>query len=105
MEIVEQLTTQSPKVILALVLCVIGWRLKKSPCPNWIIPFVLMIAGGTAYPFIARAHDVDYTSALVLTNVLIGLLIGGASVGLHQTVKQVMPFLFANGDTDIEKPK
>lgn len=104
MEIIDQLTTQSPKAALAFALCFIGFFLKKSPLPNWVIPILLMVSGGVAYPFIAAAQNIDYTSALITTNVIIGITLGGASVGLHQLLKNMFPVLFpSNGDTQIIK--
>ena len=106
MDIVEQLVSVSPRIALVLVLCVVGYWLKRSPFPNWMIPWVLILLGAIAYPVMADWKDDDYTAQLVMLNVLLGMLLGAASVGLHQTVRTLFPFLFPpKGQTEILNKK
>lgn len=107
MEILDQLGTQSPKILFALVLCVLGWRLKRSRMPNWAIPWILIALGTAGFPFIAKFQNADYTAEMITTNALVGFLIGAASVGLHGTFKHTMPVLFSdngNGEAHDKKP-
>ncbi len=87
----ENLTELSPPLALAFALNVIGYLLKQSPIPNWLIPLILLTLGGAAYPFIAEAGKISYhVNNPMVFNVIIGLCIGGASTGLHQVFRQFM---------------
>lgn len=104
MDVIDQLLAVSPRIALVLVLCVIGYYLKRSPIKNWLIPWLLIAMGGTAYPIIASVKNDDYTAQLVLANILLGILLGAASVGLHQIVRTIFPFLFPDkGQTELIK--
>lgn len=103
MDIIDQLTAVSPRFALVLALCVIGFWLKRSPVPNWVIPWVLVLLGGVVFPIIAEVKNDDYTASLIVYNVLIGILMGAASVGLHQAMRPMFPFLFPQGNTTIIK--
>lgn len=104
----KQLEGLGPAGILLLFLCCLGAALKYARWPkdNRIIPVILLVLGAGGYPFLARKADMDYTSTLILYNFAVGGVIGWASVGAHQLLKQVLPLLFPkNGNTEIlEKP-
>ncbi len=105
MDVLDQLLAVSPRIALVLVLCVVGYWLKRSPLPNWIIPWALIVLGALAYPIIADVKD-DDTAQLVIFNVMLGMLFGAASVGLHQAVRTFFPFLFPEkGQTEMIKKK
>lgn len=104
MEIIDQLLAVSPRIALVLVLCVIGFLMKRSPLPNWLIPWILLILGGAGYTVMADVKDEDYTAKLIFYNVVLGMLLGAASVGLHSTVRTIFPFLFPEkGETEMIK--
>lgn len=81
---------------LAAVLNIVGFALKKSPSPDWLIPIIIMMLGGVAFPFIADYSKITYEckNPQVLMAIF-GVGIGGVSVGLHQGMKQ---FLGRNGN-------
>ena len=104
MEMLDQLTVIAPKVALVLALNVLGFYLKRSPIRNWVIPWTLIALGMIVWPIIAETKDDDYTAKWITHNVIIGVLLGAASIGLHQVVTQVFPFLFPKSKED-EPPK
>lgn len=106
MEALDQLLAVSPKIALVLGLNVIGYYLKRSPIWSWLIPLILILLSAIAWPIIADVKDDDYTARLVTYNVLIGILLGAASIGLHQVVATTFPCLFpkSNGDKPKEEP-
>ncbi len=92
----EQLLELSPPVVLALALNCIGWGLKKSPLAGWLLPLALMALGGAAYPFVAEVGKVSFAVRNPAAfNVVIGIAIGGLSVGLNQAFRQVFGRFFA----------
>lgn len=102
MEAIDQLVAVSPRIALVLLLNVIGYWMKRSQVPNWLIPMTLMVLGGAGYTIFADVKDDDYTAKLITHNVVIGALLGASSVGLHSAVRNVFPFLFPpKGDTAI----
>ena len=104
MDAIEQLLSVTPHVGLVLCLNVIGYWLKRSPIKDWLIPLILIPLAAIAWPIIADVKDDDYTAQLVTRNVIVGILLGAASIGLHQVVRAVFPFLFPEkGNTEIIK--
>lgn len=86
----------SPPVLLSLALNAVGIFLKKSPIPDWLIPFALIAIGAITYPLIADTGDVNpKVHNPVIYLAVIGSLIGGASVGANQALRQ---FLGRNDD-------
>ena len=81
----------SPPIALALALNLLGLGLKRSPAPSWLIPMILPLLGGAAYPFIAETGKVSFEcrNPDVLL-VIYGVVIGAGSVGLNQAVKQFL---------------
>lgn len=85
----SQLSELSPPILLALALNLLGAFLKKSPIQDWLIPFVLIVAGAIVYPTIAEVGKVSFdVSNPVMFNAVIGAVIGGASVGINQAFRQ-----------------
>lgn len=78
-------------VALAAVLNIVGFALKKSPAPDWLIPIIIMVIGGAAFPQIADYSKITYEckNPQVLM-ALFGVGIGGVAVGLHHGFKQFM---------------
>lgn len=104
MGVIDQLLAVSPRVALVLVLCVIGYWMKRSPLANWFIPLTLMVLGAVGFTLVAYKKDDDYTAQLITHNVIIGMLLGASSVGLHGTVRTFFPFLFPDkGQTELLK--
>lgn len=67
-------------LVLVPVLWVIGSILKGIPnIPDWLIPIALLILGIAGGLFVVGFN---------VAGVLQGILVAGAAVGLHQTVKQ-----------------
>lgn len=94
---INELLELSPPVMLALLLNIVGALLKKSPVPNWIIPWCLIVMGGVLFPFVAEQQTVVYNSYNpTVYTVIIGCCIGGASVALYEGV---------SGFLDSRKPK
>lgn len=97
---IDQLMAVSPRIALVIILCVIGYWMKRSPFPNWAIPWSLMILGAVGWTVMADRKNDDYTAQWITYNVILGMLLGAASVGLHQAVRTLFPFLFPpKGDT------
>lgn len=100
MGFIEQLFSLSPRIVIVLVLCVIGYWMKRSPVPNWTIPWTLMVLGGVGFTVMADIKDDDYTAKFITYNAGLGMLLGASSVGLHSAVRPLFPFLFPpKGDT------
>lgn len=91
--LIETLTKLSPPVALVAVCNVIGLVLSKiKKLDNEWIPFVLILFAGTAYPMIADSANMPWDIPYpVAYKVLIGFLIGGASVGINQAKRMLFP--------------
>jgi hypothetical protein len=61
LDLIENVTQLSPPALLAVALYGLGFVLKKSPMPDWLIPFVLPCVGAVLFPFIADTASVSYT--------------------------------------------
>lgn len=71
---------EMPKPLLSMIVIVFLMKaVKMSPIPNWLIPWLAFIFGGLGYSLV---------NGFTRYNIVIGLLVGGASVGLHQAYKQ-----------------
>jgi len=89
LDLVENLTQLSPPMALAVALWFFGYGLKRSPMPDWLIPFVLPCVGAALFPFIAETASVSYSvKSPALFNAIIGFCIGGAAVTMNEAVKQ-----------------
>ena len=87
---VKTILDASPAVVLMVVLNFIGFAVKRIPAiPNWLIPFILPVLGGLAYPYVG-----EFSPAIKLAKhpaalmVLYGVGIGCAAVGVNQALKQ-----------------
>ncbi len=79
--IFNALQNVSPLVLVEFSLILILAALKKIPWyPNWSIPITSLILGIISYCLLA-----GWTSK----NVILGLIVGGFPVGIHQTFKQI----------------
>lgn len=84
----ESILQLSPTVALVVALNIFGTALKKSPISNWLIPYLLLLAGAIVYPLIADPKlYVTVTNPLALKTIH-GFLIGGCSTGIHQAFRQ-----------------
>lgn len=86
---IDFVTKLGPNAILVFVINGILTALRKSPLANWTFPFIAMIIGAVAYPFIGNTgevpHEIDSPEVYMA---FIGAGIGLVSVGAHQMVKQ-----------------
>ncbi len=101
---------QLKAIPLLFVACnVIGMVLKKSPVQNWLIPWVLLIIGAVTYPFISDPGDAPYAMRSPLVHsMLIGAIIGWASVGGHQALSALRESVGQRtdgGTTFMKKPE
>lgn len=79
--IFNALQNVSPLVLVGIVLILVLAALKKIPWyPNWSIPLTSLFLGTISYCLLA-----DWTPR----NIILGLIIGGFPVGIHQTFKQI----------------
>lgn len=87
----DQITQLSPPVALAAALWVLGSILKRSPVPDWLIPFFLPLAGAVAFPFIADVSEVNFNvKSPAAFQAVIGFCIGGAAVAMNEAGKQFL---------------
>src|SRR5512139_1426248 len=86
-EQIKAIMEASPPVLLAIVLNVFRYLLKKSPVSNWVIPWALVLGGGVIFPFICDKQTVVYNAEYpwVYTFIL-GCCVGGLSVALYEGV-------------------
>ena len=91
LDLVENLTQLSPPMALAVALWFFGYGLKRSPMPDWLIPFVLPVVGAALFPFVAETASVSYSvKSPALFNAIIGFCIGGAAVAMNEAAKQFL---------------
>lgn len=89
MDFLDSLLDLSPPIALLAALTVLGYALKKSPIQNWVIPLLLPAVGSVVYPFVAEIAEVSYTVRNpTVFNGIIGFLIGWASTGGNQAIRQ-----------------
>lgn len=103
-ELIESITSISPTVGLWLVINIVLIYLKRAPSiPNWTLPFLASIIGGTVYPLISDPGKISFTVRYpILIQVIQGIIIGFAATGLHQAFKQWMNrFGISTGDTEV----
>lgn len=87
----DQITQLSPPVALAAALWFLGAFLKRSPVPDWLIPFLLPLVGAIAFPFIADTSEVNFNvRSLAMFHAILGFCIGGASVAMNEAGKQFL---------------
>ncbi len=107
LNIFADVTKLAPPIALALCLNVLGFAVKKLPrIPNDLIPIILALAGGVAFPFIAETGDISPAVANpVAMNVVYGICIGGLSVSMNQVWKVFQRLQGkGNGDTKTSIP-
>ena len=86
----EQLIHAPSHLLLLVVLLALGVLIKKSPTPNWLIPWLLVTVGSVGYPFLASPGNVDPSfpnPALVLR--IYGGLLGIGAIVAHIFLKKV----------------
>lgn len=78
----EQLINAPAHLLLLVVLMFLGMIIKKSPLPNYWIPWFIVAAGVVTYPFLASPQNVDpsYPNPTFVLHIYGGLLGGGAIV-------------------------
>lgn len=87
----SQITQLSPPMALAVALWFVGVGLKRSPMPDWLIPFVLPALGAIAFPLIADTSEVNFNvKSPAAFHAVIGFCIGGASVAMNEAGKQFL---------------
>lgn len=87
----DQLINAPSHLLLLIVLLMVGMMMKKSPLPNWLIPWVLVLSGVFLYPMIASPMNMapsfrEGSERQVLS--LYGALIGAGSVGCHRLLRR-----------------
>jgi len=88
---INDITSLGAPILLALVCNVFAAGLKASTggAVNRWLPVIVMAFAGIAYPLIASASELNVNCVSpVAYKVLVGICIGGLSVGLHQIKKQ-----------------
>lgn len=80
--------SQLKAIPLTFIACnAVGLLLKRSPVQNWVIPWVALGLGVVLYPLIGDPSQVPWNVRSPLAHSLVlGGLIGWASVGGHQTL-------------------
>lgn len=74
------LTSAPGALILSLAIMLVCVPLRATPkIPNWTIPYICLGLGAFGYCIL---------EAFSFRNHLIGVIIGGCAVGLHQSIKQ-----------------
>lgn len=74
------LTSAPGALLLSFALMLICVPLRATPrIPNWSIPYICLLLGSIGYCLL---------EGWSFRNHLLGLVIGGCAVGLHQSVKQ-----------------
>jgi len=81
----------SAPVLLALFLNVVGVMVSRTAIDNKYIPMILMLLGGVLYPFIETSEAVSTLRYPMVKEFVIGVCVGGLSVGLNQAVRQFIP--------------
>lgn len=75
-------------LILIPFFMIIGWVIKITGLiPNKMIPLILLFLGIIITPIFNLATG--YSTELLIKSIIQGGLVAGASVGLHQTAKQL----------------
>jgi hypothetical protein len=94
-----ELLELSPPILLALALNLVGYALRQSPVPNWLIPFLLMLIGAGTAPFLFTGPGT------MAQRILQGLVLGGFAVGLNQAWRQATQGRSADtGQMPADKP-
>lgn len=78
----EQLIHAPAHLLLLVVLMFLGMIIKKSPLPNYWIPWFIVVAGVVTYPFLASPQNVDpsYPNPTFVLHIYGGLLGIGAII-------------------------
>lgn len=85
----EQLTHAPSHLLSLVVLIFLGMLVKKSPTPNWTIPWLLIAVGVVVYPLLASPANIDpsFPRPEFVLRLYGGLLGVGAIVG-HGILKR-----------------
>lgn len=85
----DQFTHAPAHLLLLLVMLTIGILIKKSPTPNWLIPWILIILGAFGYPLLASAKNIDpsYPNPDFVLR-LYGGMLGIASIVVHMQLRR-----------------
>lgn len=81
----------SAPVLLALFLNVVGVIVARTAIENKWIPLILMLSGGILYPLIEPYDSGSTLQYPLIKQFVVGVCIGGLSVGLNQTLRQFIP--------------
>lgn len=87
----EQLTHAPSHLLLLGVLLFLGMLIKKSPLPNWSIPWILAGVGAVVYPFIASPTNMDPSfrhGAECWVLALYGFMLGIGSIVVHKLLRK-----------------
>lgn len=97
----KEILELSPPVALLVGLMLLGFYLKRSPFPSWVIPIALAALGAVVYPLIAEVGKVSFHVANpAILNAVFGLLIGFAASGLQGQFRNILErFLPMNGES------
>ncbi len=80
MEDTSFLTSAPGALVLSIALMLVCVPLRATPrIPNWTVPYICLLLGSIGFCVL---------EGWTFRNHLIGVIIGGCAVGLHQSVKQ-----------------
>lgn len=89
----EQLTNAPSHLLLLVVLIFFGMLIKKSPTPNWVIPWALILLGAVGYPMLASPTHINpsFPNPSLVLGIYGGLLGVGAMLA-HGLLKKLAWF-------------
>jgi hypothetical protein len=88
-DIVYQVVLLGPMAVLLVAANFLGYAMKKTGIKGKFIPWALMGFGAALYPFIAELRiDGPVVRSVIVYQVLIGLMVGGFAVALHQGISR-----------------
>lgn len=81
MEDTSFVTTAPGTLLLSLAIMLVCVPLKRTPhVPNWLIPYICLFLGAVGYSLLQESFQ--------MRNILVGTVLGGFAVGMHQSIKQ-----------------
>jgi len=86
-EVIEQIFELSAPALMVVLLVLLGWTIKGSPVPNWLIPWILVLVGTFVFPQICDRQAIVYNAynPTVYTHV-IGAILGFAAGGFYEWI-------------------
>lgn len=108
-----QVESAPSHVLLFLALIPFGILIKRSPLPNWLIPWVLVLVGTIVYPLLASPKNIspDIQHPYLVLGIF-GFLLGVAALISHVVLEKAAWFRrveraliapFKTGDTQVIK--